>query len=571
MPIFAPAAPSPPLKAKGRSLSDFTDADGQLPIREQQLLDDARLGQNSVPAPKRPDQKPPDTEHVRADFIRFLMLGGDDNAPVHEKGVQLSGAWIRGPLDLDECKASRSALFEQCIFDEGIRLSDSSLINFALVGCEVGRIRSPDLARKDWAIFADRVKASQAIFIRAGSRVCGMTRMQAACISGDLDLSGSLFESAADGVAIDLIGARIDGDLEMNNFYSCAPLPLLHPSRNRDAFIRENANGTFQFRSLGQILLDNAKIGMRLRMIGSEFADAVLPPRAALSMVGITVTGGFFFLYVRCSGGVSLLGAKVGTLIDDLASWKTGETRHRFDGFVYDRIADESREVDRRRWLEMQRPQDLGSPPPRESGQLPSPDRRDGVRRQPWDQAARALDAVGDFVKAKEVRVGFERKVTWTGKKPFMIFRIIWDILDGYGYYVSRLFVITLLMWIVGAYCAYEIARDNRFTPEIKDAVIAKKVSDCLESANLAPSSSGWQFLQGFWCDHNPPEYVPVIPLLFSADTLAPVLDLRQKKAWSWNWGNRGGWFLLFESIYGYLAATALLAVVGSYIVRKTA
>jgi hypothetical protein len=31
---------------------------------------------------------------VRADFLRFLMLGGDKDAPIHEKGVQLQGAWM---------------------------------------------------------------------------------------------------------------------------------------------------------------------------------------------------------------------------------------------------------------------------------------------------------------------------------------------------------------------------------------------------------------------------------------------------------------------------------------------
>ena len=40
---------------------------------------------------------------------------------------------------------------------------------------------------------------------------------------------------------------------------------------------------------------------------------------------------------------MSLLGANVGTLVDDDRSWKSGKNRHRLDGFFYARVADESR------------------------------------------------------------------------------------------------------------------------------------------------------------------------------------------------------------------------------------
>ena len=41
-----------------------------------------------------------ETRRVRADLLRYLLIGGPGAPKLHEKGIRLSGAWIVGPLDL---------------------------------------------------------------------------------------------------------------------------------------------------------------------------------------------------------------------------------------------------------------------------------------------------------------------------------------------------------------------------------------------------------------------------------------------------------------------------------------
>jgi hypothetical protein len=86
---------APPLVAHGRSLGDFEPL---LP-GEQCLLLICRQGVGhsfGTGCPRCVATWP----RVRVTFMRFLLLGGDEQAPVHERGVCLWGALVDGALDL---------------------------------------------------------------------------------------------------------------------------------------------------------------------------------------------------------------------------------------------------------------------------------------------------------------------------------------------------------------------------------------------------------------------------------------------------------------------------------------
>ena len=89
-------------KAFGRSLDDF------LPLRdaENKLLHACASGTDLALSHGRPEQKTPENA-LRAEFVRFLALGGDESAAIHEMGVQVEGAWIEGSLNLDHCTVRR--------------------------------------------------------------------------------------------------------------------------------------------------------------------------------------------------------------------------------------------------------------------------------------------------------------------------------------------------------------------------------------------------------------------------------------------------------------------------------
>ena len=79
-----------PKRAFGRSLADFriegaTTPNGLHPA-EERLLDCAARGTACSIASVRPEEATPENT-VRGAFLRFLLLGGDEDAPVHEKGV----------------------------------------------------------------------------------------------------------------------------------------------------------------------------------------------------------------------------------------------------------------------------------------------------------------------------------------------------------------------------------------------------------------------------------------------------------------------------------------------------
>jgi hypothetical protein len=47
---------------------------------------------------QRPENNDP-ARAVRAEFMRFLLLGGEEGFRPHEKGVRVSGGWVTGALD----------------------------------------------------------------------------------------------------------------------------------------------------------------------------------------------------------------------------------------------------------------------------------------------------------------------------------------------------------------------------------------------------------------------------------------------------------------------------------------
>src|SRR5262245_17469920 len=88
----------------GSSLEDFERSDKSKPFwglfpAEKNLLEATREGRERYVNYSLPTS----AEHsckVRADFLRFLLLGGDKRAPVHQRGVLLYGAYIDGDIDL---------------------------------------------------------------------------------------------------------------------------------------------------------------------------------------------------------------------------------------------------------------------------------------------------------------------------------------------------------------------------------------------------------------------------------------------------------------------------------------
>ncbi|MFN3304656.1 MAG: hypothetical protein ACK44A_13170 [Roseateles sp.] len=165
----------------GRALEDF------LPLlpAEQILLRACRLGEVAKLGDAVPEVAD-DNCRVRAAFLRFLLLGGDTRAPVHEQGVRLMGACVDGLLHLGGCRILRSVDLKRCRFTRLLFAQDARIEGLLT-------LQGSLLAR---GLNADRLHCA-GLHLRHGFKAEGEVRLLGARIDGVLDCQDGRFEAKA--------------------------------------------------------------------------------------------------------------------------------------------------------------------------------------------------------------------------------------------------------------------------------------------------------------------------------------------------------------------------------------
>ena len=158
----------------GRSLADF----GHLCDAEMKVIAATREGTAAIFDGALPTAR----RTVRADLVRFLALGGDDAAPVHEQGVLILGGCIDGNLDLDGCTLVANLQLLYCELKGELSLRGASTHTISLSGSLCSRIH------------ANSVQVSGDFIMSAGFCATGLVRLSRAQISGRLDCDGGCFE-----------------------------------------------------------------------------------------------------------------------------------------------------------------------------------------------------------------------------------------------------------------------------------------------------------------------------------------------------------------------------------------
>jgi hypothetical protein len=203
-------------QAIGRKLSNF----GKLSAAERMLRRSARKGIECQFGKRRPKEAV-ERFKIRAQFIRFLALGGDEATPVHEKGVQVRGAYIEGDLDLGSCKEVRPISIRQSLICGRVILQIAHTRSLDFDGSEI---------RVDFKAFgkAPKIAIDAAHAIINGSiymrqewdeelgkeherfKVNGQVRLVSAVISGRLQCEGGEFHNE-DHWALFCSRAKIEG------------------------------------------------------------------------------------------------------------------------------------------------------------------------------------------------------------------------------------------------------------------------------------------------------------------------------------------------------------------------
>ncbi|RJP67990.1 MAG: membrane-associated oxidoreductase [Comamonadaceae bacterium] len=261
---------------------------------------------------------------MRAPFLRFLLLGGDEQAPVHEQGVQLAGAFVEGQLDLGGCRIPHNMDLKHCRFTDLLFAQDARVQGLiTLQGSYLTQ-----------GINADRLQCDGGLSLRNGFKATGEVRLLGAQIGGNLSCGGGQFEVKG-GDALSFDRAVVKGDVFFNNsFKASGQVRLLgaqisgnmecssgrFESREGDAlsFDRAVVKGDVffdaGFKAFGKVRLIGAHISGNMECSGAQFE---VKEGEAISADGAMVEGDVFFNGgFRAIGEVRLLGALISGNLD---------------------------------------------------------------------------------------------------------------------------------------------------------------------------------------------------------------------------------------------------------------
>jgi len=533
---------------------------------ERRLIRACRKGEPCKLGDDRPEGADP-ARTIRADILRYLILGGCDGCRTHEWGAQLLGGYIDGELDLSFATARGAIILADCRFARPPRLIYAKLeiltlhgsalpglnaqgiqvtgtvflrngfsaegrvsLSGATIGgqldCTEGRFQNSD----GHALNAEGIQVTGSVFLRNGFTAEGGVSLAAATIGGQLACTGGRFQNS-DGHALNTEGIQVTGDVLLSNGFSAE----------------------------GEVSLSGATIGGQLGCEGGTFQKS---NGNALIAQRLRVTEGFLWRKASVpQGTIYLASAHVGDLVDDLQSWPEGG-RIYLDGFTYDRISaafTDSRE--RLEWLKR--------------GTVWN----DEFFPQPYAQLAKMLREMGHDRGARDVlveqgqliRLHAYRRAQKAGSIGQMLYpaRLLWSALQrwivGYGYKPFRSVIAAGLLWIIATGLGYKAWDSNAMVP----------------NSDVILTSPGWQALADQpgpaknWTAEGAPgqDWEVFNSLAWGFDVVVPIIQVGQIEAWAPSttrgfWGQAAWWGRWGLSVAGWVViALATAAVTG--IIRR--
>ncbi len=514
-----------------------------------------------------------EARRVRADLIRFLVLGGPEAPRLHETGLRIGGAWVAGRLDLEGCRIERDIGLADCRFEFAPVLRSAVIDSLVLDGSALP------------GLIADRLEARGDVYLRA-AQVEGAVRLRGAKIGGEAVFDGAQIIAPEDfaidaerlevrgGVllrgaklrgAVSLLGARLGGELDAIGTALARPGGVALGAAGLDC---RGDVSLRQARVEGEIVLTGARLGADMDLRGGSFdqpgGEAVTLRRASIAGALILRDG------AKVAGAFSLNGATVGTLVDDPASWPgPGDlllNHCRYGGFLASPIDAETR-LD---WLARQDSSRWG----------------EDFWPQPYEQLSQVLGAMGHDEDARKVLMAKERlqRAARRSRAGNRLLRgLLWlrdiavGITVGYGRQPLYAFGWLMLFWVVGAVMFSVVEYFEALRPNVPVVLRSPEWVLCRFAAGeevlLGSTGALREGLAAtgesqFACFRGQPEafsYPRFNAWMYSLDTLVPFLDTGQQDFWipdvRQDWGLAGRIYLYIQNIAGW--ALSLLAVAG--------
>ncbi|MEL6806731.1 MAG: hypothetical protein AAFO97_03035 [Pseudomonadota bacterium] len=415
---------------------------------ELDLIEKCQAGEQCIRGFDVP-KEPSDTSTIRADILRYLLLGGCENCVVNERGVWLIGGYISGTLNLGFATVHGATRLQNCYFETQLLSEQTSFKLVDLSGSTLNGWLAQG-AKIEGNVFLEHITASVTIHL-SGTTIGG----QLSCVGAKLTakeghalsahsakIEGGVFlDNITASATIDLNSAAITGQLACEGAHITTQKPyalvavnvqitggvFLHPRVHTEKDKIETP-----FHATGELRFNGATLG---GVYGEDITLEATTSNTTLSLGGTTINGSVrlsgctstgemmlagskisgrlicekvqfqntqghafngkamrvdrAFIWKKLSeegtGAVSLNGAHVEELDDDPENWPEGHDLH-LDGFTYTRITAKVATVPARMdWLK------LGS------------DFGGDFRPQPYSQYAKFLRAVGHDSDARSV------------------------------------------------------------------------------------------------------------------------------------------------------------------------
>jgi hypothetical protein len=465
---------------------------------------------------------------VRAQVLAELLLNGPEAATGRVAALKLAGVRVSGRLTLAGADVTPYVQFDDCRFDEEIRLQECRLTSMRMVRCRIRRLEAARLQvggdlhlpqclvtggiRMTDAQIGTDLLLNQLAVRTSGSRrafaadgltvgqdveaelldVRGEFSLRSARIGGRLSLRGATLRNPAGRQALNaaritvehtlyLAGARVGSD--------GAPIPA-----------SERATGAVRTRDFlceGGLRLDDGRFGNAVIVTRARFVLADPDQQVSLRRIQ---TPELCFKLPRAPEGTVAVSGRVGKLNDTPGSWP-GPGRLRLTSFVYDTVPPLADFPLRARldWL-----------------RAATPD----FRPEPYERLAAALRAGGEDAEAREVLLARQRRRRETLPVAGRVWGWLQDVTVGYGYRPGRAAVWMAVLWALGA--TYFALRP---TPPPADA------------GGYHPHWS---------------------PALYALDLLLPVIDLGQDNAWRESGATQ--WAASALTLLGWMLATTAAA-----------
>ena len=477
-----------------------------------------------------------------------------------EGEVRLPGAVIGGQLDCSAGKFNNSATDKHpdstALSASGIEVKGSIFLNGefeaegevrllgAVIGgqlnCSDGKFKNPATNKypDSKALVADKVEVKGDVFLNGEFEAEGEVRLPGAVIGGDLVCSGGRFKNPAtdmhpNSTALVANGIEVKGDVYLRG----------------------------GFEAEGEVCLVGAVIGGSLDCTKAQFINPAtsvsLRKAMALNLMNADVKRQLRLVHpirhgwpAEVWGRVMLRHATVGQLIDSSEIWNPDGREAvpvALDGFVYGDLGLAEDVIDtkfRKRWLESGK----------SFGNLFAP--------QPYTQLANVLSQAGHESDARQIYMAREWERLNRVPMGWVDWCLGWliGLTVGFGYRSRRAAYCLLGIWIFGCFVfwgGWQLDRFNPSLPHVYNAYYAEAQED-----GSVQQKQRWGPPYKKLIEENGElkQYPKFSAIIYSIDTLLPIVNLHQEDYWMpvggmrlYMWGHiAAGWFFTTMAVVGF-------------------